>query len=1771
MSFSTFFNNPFTTFSSGYASSYSSIDSTYSTSSTGSSPQNSPTQRHGELETAMYSLLKPVTASRPVTGTVSTLLDTQPRPTIISHRNTVSTESTPNTKSYTTASLSLTKFLYAKLGGTAIAPSVTSSGTSTPRHSRSRSAGDVLDSESTVARSRESSVTGSRRQQWEQDRQKRHREQLRKLKEELEREGFYVPTEGFDDVSLAAGDSLYKHGRDTPRAIAEIVLGDEDGPYAADRRAGRRSSVMVPGEINKSTGPYIRAVRGWLACLPTLAYTAIRDSAPCAKCVIRGEDINTQDSTEYFHIYASESESIDAGDAPAEESAAEEWANSGRRCSGLEKQEAEGMHVAVAPPRCAVYMGYCMMHGAFFADTFSHAGSLQPPNNRPPTTHELPEEHQHSTLPAEAAKPEPLPLPVPGPVASAPVSHPPTPPLSLSGDEAKNTFSILPHAPTPPPAGENDLFDPFFAPPGIVIPPAGLPAFEAKAPLSASADNAIDKGKQKEPEAENVGPHIVEAIPDDKEIDALVGKVPVTEHLEEWNALDKDAGAEAAAAAGATAAAAKEKMVAKPEEEKEVHILPAAEEAPVPVTEAPIYVAPVQIAAPIPEQQKVEPRRLEDEAVTEVAKESVETVVSEIADAVETPVAPEPKEVEFPVATPAEPVVEPVVESVVEPVVESIVEPVIEPDVENPETEVIAPQPELKVDEVEVETVAPVEVVEAGPSAPQDPVIEEKQESQAPAVEKEEEVISVPQIIDTTPEEDISKAAPAHETVPEPTPKVESTVIEEQTPVKEDVTPAEDKTLESESQPPMTPPIERDLDLPVVSDVSPRIPTPPDAPGNPLDWDKLVEEICKTHENDDLVPKTEDVTGIPGVVAVGRTEMPKEETITILPIPQSTLPQDVIEDLTPAPVKYTPPAPLPPRKIEDEEKPRIPEITVEVSTSVPEPVQSSSPVKSDMPDLPEFGNQQPSEEQMRTRPRAPSSLISRPSLADIREEADLEDAELGVAELVVAAPAAREEPVVVPVITDVNPVDTVKLVQPEVMPAPPPVRNLNDEMADEIEEWVPKYKETGAVTPGDAAVEESEIRPATPPAKGPEAETATPLERVETHAPSAKEKSALRKLGRTFSFGSKKQPHMGDLRPGTSHSAAVSVASVDDDRRSMAESTKKSHFLNRNATKRMLTLGLAGKDKDKKKDNASVTDAEDVAGPAGKAHSIRSVTGATSPAIESPPATPVKRNARDIMKLAIGMKKKQQEAGADSVPASPIDGASSAPPHASPTPGRLNANNAVSLMMKKKRDQDAKVKSAEAAAAAAAAVASPPLTAVAPTAAETPAVESTPPASQAAAEIPAEEATAPSTPSAPRRRNTITMNNAVNLLLLRKKAKEDKAEAEKAAPSAPGTPGADDSAVAVEDDKPATPSGTEPPAEDATPPPPRRRNTLTLKGAAELMSFRKKVKGEKEEHEKVNGSSSDAAVDDSAVDTSAAEVSPPATPRRRTAMNVNNAVNLMLRKNKEKGKEKESDESSPDGDSSATPKKEKRMSMGSVFGRKKSSPNSPTIGASASRPLTPSTPAAETTASFVPPPLESANPGIGLAIDADSSKQASKAPSVNSVDQRPGTSASTRNFGFFKKRTPSVYSKDTPESPNPFNAPNSPFPPANGVERSGLNHPETSHAGEGEDVESNKRPKFGRRWTDALGARGKSSSKLANVEAPGSSGEQPKTPGTTATADRPTSSASISQGPVSPSKIPVPVSTVGTVPSTVPTAANGEKRPKLANRAKTFIAFNKKK
>lgn len=65
--------------------------------------------------------------------------------------------------------------------------------------------------------------------------------------------------------------------------------------------------------------------------------------------MIRGANNNTHDSTEYFHIHAGERESVGVGDAPAEESAAEERASLEERYPEPEQQEAEEVHVEVPP------------------------------------------------------------------------------------------------------------------------------------------------------------------------------------------------------------------------------------------------------------------------------------------------------------------------------------------------------------------------------------------------------------------------------------------------------------------------------------------------------------------------------------------------------------------------------------------------------------------------------------------------------------------------------------------------------------------------------------------------------------------------------------------------------------------------------------------------------------------------------------------------------------------------------------------------------------------------------------------------------------------------------------------------------------------------------------------------------------------------------------------------------------------------------------------------------------------------------------------------------------------------------------------------------------------------------------------------------------------------------------------------------------------------------------------------------------------------------
>ena len=256
MSFATFFSNPFTTFTStDYSSSYSSVSTI---SSSDSSPPQTPTQGREGTTGDMFPLLKPVTTSRPVTGTISTQLDTQPRPTIISHRHT---QSSPTTSNYTTASVSLTRFLYGRLGRGS--NSVSSSGASTPRHNRSRSA--EIDS---VVSSRESSLNRERNRE-RQTREQQRREQTTKLlREELEREGFYIPPDGFEEANMGFGakDLPYKHtasrtrlGAGSERGMIVHVeensrtllsVSEADGPYAAERG---RSDIRSHNTSSKSS------------------------------------------------------------------------------------------------------------------------------------------------------------------------------------------------------------------------------------------------------------------------------------------------------------------------------------------------------------------------------------------------------------------------------------------------------------------------------------------------------------------------------------------------------------------------------------------------------------------------------------------------------------------------------------------------------------------------------------------------------------------------------------------------------------------------------------------------------------------------------------------------------------------------------------------------------------------------------------------------------------------------------------------------------------------------------------------------------------------------------------------------------------------------------------------------------------------------------------------------------------------------------------------------------------------------------------------------------------------------------------------------------------------------------------------------------------------------------------------------------------------------------------------------------------------------------
>ena len=1390
---------------------------------------------------------------------------------------------------------------------------------------------------------------------------------------------------------------------------------------------------------------------------------------------------------------------------------------------------------------------------------------------------------------------------------SVPTPHPPSPPLS--GDESGivktlphldgETVSTLPILHTPP-SNEFPLIVP--VPPAVFQSPVEIPA------PSISTDDISDKGKQKD-----IDPYVEAFPPKEHGPEGTVCETETEpeEKLNEWELVDKDEAPDTVVVT-ASEPPSSSGVVYEVELEDKGTTLPDIQEEAVlssPAVAHPVgavvldSVAHVDVAIQAPETPTpdiqtlpLEPRRLEEE-------EAPIHIAAERADEIAVPA-----DISFTPKTDLEVVpTVPLVNGTIKG--ESKADVHVEADsVEETAIEQFKREEGTEHHEAEAPVLEEVTLTSKGETITEVPTTD----SPAAPVELEAPInreIATPEAVGETvpegPKADIPIAHVAQEQgVQDLTPNVESEEATETLTLPAPVEPGKLDLEGAENQSDTHLPGEvsvievhpdestqvSDDDSNRVPSVSPRIPTP-QLTEKSLDWDNLVEEICKEHDSDfkgeiTALPVPEHVVVAPGPSTLSEDQAP------LLSTPQ-TPPTSYDGFATPSlEVQYIPPPPIPPRRIEDEEKQpeeeKNPEIIVDVSelpqSTVPDVIATLSP--------PGPASLLSEEIQPRMRSRTPS-LLSRPSLADIREEVGNEDAEPPVA-------PPRQEPVLTEVL---HPVEIAKPVVAEVTS----VRKIEDEMAnpeqsekledkgkgiaadsDSEDAWIPKHKETDSAPPQGSAPPES---------PGPAISAETPNEGEEkpkADAPSIKEKTGLRKLARTFSFGGSKSP-ISEIRPGTSHSAAVSI---DHDRRSIAESTTstRNKFMK---TKKLFTLGLA-KDKEKKENAQPERPAT-----ADKAPSVKSAT--TSPTSETPPSPkPERRNTRDLMKLAIGRSKKKE---AESTPSSPVDGK------------KMSMSNAVNLIMMKKKAQEEKVRHAEAqqaeaqqaAAAVAAAKSAPPPADVpeikesvsapsVPSPADAPEVqESVPPPAAAEATT---EVSPPPTPI--KRRNTLTMNSAMNLVM-RRKAKEEQ-ENDKPTSVAP----TDGSAIVSNDQVTAAPIETQ---VEATAPTMKRRGSLSMNKAVDLMMLRKKVKEDKAD-DKVDASAVGPAVDNAAVDTGIqAEVSPPPTPSKRMSMNkamdlmmlrkgkdkekekedkeeddkvdtpptmgsaaavdtgvpaevsppptpskritMNKAMDLMmLRKGKDKEKEKETDDSSssPDADSSANPKKDKRITVGNMFGRKKSSQNSPNPETSNTRPVTPSSPTDNGVALASPSGLES--PSVAHTTTTAPPKP-SRAPSVYSVDQRPGTSASMKKFGaLFKKRTPSVYSKDVPDSPSPFNAPGSPFPTANGTDRS----PVASDTDD--DV---KKSKLNRRWSIALGGRTKSSGKLV----PGSSSGEAAT-------DRPPTGSSVHVHPLSPpagSKIPVatvPV-TSGTVPATPPAASADKSRPKLASRAKTFMAFSKKK
>ena len=642
---------------------------------------------------------------------------------------------------------------------------------------------------------------------------------------------------------------------------------------------------------------------------------------------------------------------------------------------------------------------------------------------------------------------------------------------------------------------------------------------------------------------------------------------------------------------------------------------------------------------------------------------------------------------------------------------------------------------------------------------------------------------------------------------------------------------------------------------------------------------------------------------------------------------------------------------------------------------------------------------------------------------------------------------------------------------------------------------------------------------------------------------------------------------ISEIRPGTSHSAATSIESVDDDQRSIAESTT---GISPEA-RRLLARELAHERKlNKERKPFAPKLAKD------EEEEKRDAQPERPPTSEVPPSpTLERRNTRDLMKLAIG-RAKQKEVEAN--PPSPVGDSKN-------SKSLTMSNDAVNLLMLKKKAQEEKARKAEQAAAAAKPAPSAPSPAGVPEVTvpvflpQTPATEVSPTSvtpidgsatvsDDQATAVPIEtqaEATAPTID----RRGTETPNThpvtsptpALPDLENPSVAKQSRAPSIYSVDQRPGTSGSTRRFGALF--KKRTPSVYSKDIPDSPSP-------FNAPGSPFPT-----VGGTERSHSPVVSETHD--------DSKKAQSRAPSiysVDQRPGTSGSTRRFSSLFRKRTPSVYSKDVPDSTA-GDSSAS-----RRFFDKLLGRKKSFQNLPGTETSNTRPGTSSTLALSdlenpnvanqsrapsiysvdqrpgtsgSTRRFgslfkkrtpsvyskdvpdSPSPFNApgspfptvggtdrSRPPVVSETHDDSKKAQSRTPSIYSVDQRPGTSGSTRRFGaFFKKRTPSVYSKDVPDSPSPFNAPGSPFPTVGGTERS--HSPVVS-----ETHDDSKKSKLSRRWDIAIGSKTKY-----------------------------------------PSGSTIPVATVpitsGAVPAPPPAASADKPKPKLASGAKTFMSFSKKK